>query len=112
MSTPAPAKVCMKCGVDVSTKPRVKDAQGRYLCQPCAAKAAPAAGGSQPAKPAPPKDLLTQLIDEAVQKVAELCPHCQNPLQKGAKICVGCGTDLATGKKLRTRHSTLDDRPT
>ncbi len=31
----APSKVCVLCKQDVSKKPRVKDPQGRYLCEPC-----------------------------------------------------------------------------
>ena len=28
-------KVCVECGIDVSSTPRVKDASGQYRCQPC-----------------------------------------------------------------------------
>src|SRR5262245_37233781 len=31
-------KICTFCGEDVSDKPRVKDARGRYYCKPCAAR--------------------------------------------------------------------------
>jgi rubrerythrin len=55
----APAKVCVLCKQDVSKKPRVKDPQGRYLCEPCFEKSQkatpkPAAAAPKPApKPAP-----------------------------------------------------------
>lgn len=55
-----PAKTCSMCGVNVSDKPRTKDATGKYFCEPCAAKAkaaaqpaAPAAPAARPAAPAP-----------------------------------------------------------
>jgi rubrerythrin len=33
------ARVCVACNIDVTKKPRVKDPQGRYFCEPCYAKA-------------------------------------------------------------------------
>lgn len=54
------AKTCSVCGVNVSDKPRTKDATGKYFCEPCAAKAkaaaqpaAPAAPAAKPAAPTP-----------------------------------------------------------
>jgi hypothetical protein len=35
MATAGIQKICVVCGKDVSTQPRVKDAQGRYHCNPC-----------------------------------------------------------------------------
>ena len=28
-------KICFKCGVEVTGKPRIKDEEGRYYCVPC-----------------------------------------------------------------------------
>ncbi len=56
----APVKVCVVCKQDVSKKPRVKDPQGRYLCEACYAETeakqrAPSAlkAVSKPAQPSP-----------------------------------------------------------
>jgi hypothetical protein len=35
MATAGIQKICVVCGKDVSTQPRVKDGQGRYHCNPC-----------------------------------------------------------------------------
>ena len=35
MAQTAAAKTCVTCGLDCSGKPRVKDAQGRYMCRAC-----------------------------------------------------------------------------
>jgi hypothetical protein len=54
-------KSCVRCGTDVTHQPRVRDPNGRYLCQPCvdavkaqrAAKATASVAPSPPAEPAP-----------------------------------------------------------
>lgn len=50
-------KICIRCGVDCSTMKRVKDAQGNYVCGPCAESlaAARAVAGklNAPKSPAP-----------------------------------------------------------
>ncbi len=33
--TTSAAKICIRCGVDCSTRPRTKDLQGRYTCRDC-----------------------------------------------------------------------------
>ena len=45
----APMKVCTLCKHDVSKKPRVKDPQGRYLCEPCFARSQQKAVAAAPA---------------------------------------------------------------
>ena len=32
---PAQGKICIRCGLDCSNRPRTKDLQGRYTCRDC-----------------------------------------------------------------------------
>lgn len=118
MAAPA-QKLCTNCGIDVSKKPRTKDAMGRYFCEPCdaklqAAKAAPPAGPSRtPAAPPATFDLEPMegaLISEAaaspVKAVAistGVCDACAAPMPAGAKVCFNCGFNTETGKLLKTK---------
>ncbi len=113
MSSQQSGKVCSKCGVDVSGKPRTKDAQGKYLCASCAkGGVAPApAKTSKPAKPA--TGLAGEFEDNSFllnvgSKPASFaeCPGCQRPVPEGAKICTMCGYDIANGRVLKTRLGT------
>lgn len=86
----APVKVCVKCNQDVSKKPRVKDPQGRYLCEPCfaATQAAPSKPAPAPAaKPAP---------KPAAKPVSKPAPKPQddNPLLDAIDTGEGEGGDM------------------
>jgi hypothetical protein len=110
------AKSCSICGVDVSSKPRAKDAQGRYVCQECVAKARQTKDIQQnppkpPAKPgadAPPAgDNAFLLSLGAKNAVAEAgtkpCPECGRALTSEAIVCVGCGYSFERGKRLQVK---------
>ncbi len=99
MTPPAAAKLCVRCGVDCSNRPRVKDAQGRYVCRVCLdAKAAPA--------PIPVADdaLPIGLVEEPAAAPAgpQICPSCGSSIPHGGAICVQCGFDVRKGAKLGT----------
>lgn len=124
-----PAKTCSMCGVNVSDKPRTKDAAGNYFCEPCAAKAKAAA--AQPARPAPAAPqpaakpaarpapdvyqvdpLMDKILSEAVPAApvgaepvapAGPCPACSAAMSPGAAICLVCGYNMKSGKVLKTR---------
>lgn len=113
----AGVKVCSVCGLDVSGKPRVKDAAGRYMCQDCLAKAK-AARGAQTAPPPKPKPTTTAapsgeddnafLLDiggkgSVASQGVKPCPECGRALTEGSVVCVGCGYNSATGKRLQVK---------
>lgn len=110
----------MVCGQDVSSKPRVKDNQGRYLCvgacqkkyqtevPPVAPKAAPSA---RPQARAVARDadldngLMNDLVASSPMISAKRCDSCGNPLMNNAIVCLSCGFNSATGKAMKTRVS-------
>jgi hypothetical protein len=104
--TPNQMKVCIYCAEDCSSRPRTKDAQGRYACRSCheaaLAKARPAAAVATAAPEDGPipieDDLLMGLADGAPVAVASsACPGCGHPLH-GAVVCIRCGFNTSTGK--------------
>lgn len=116
----SPAKSCSICGIDVTGKPRAKDAQGRYLCQDCLAKArqtkdvqknppapAPQNPGAKPQTPPPDNDNSFLLGLGAKNSVAESgtkpCPECGRALASDAVICVGCGYNFERGKRMQVK---------
>lgn len=111
-------KTCTVCGIDVSGKPRVKDAQGRYMCQDCFNKAraargaqtAPkvAAAATKPSTPAPDDSDNSFLLDmgkkgSVSEKGVVPCPECGRALEEGTVVCVGCGYNSKTGKRLQVK---------
>ncbi|MFN0132011.1 MAG: hypothetical protein ACKVW3_05705 [Phycisphaerales bacterium] len=115
-----PAKVCMVCGVDCSTRPRTKDTQGRYTCKACfdaaAAKAAakPARKPSPAIAQAPPQSAEPEPLDDlsgiiglddgpsAPIAAQVICPGCQSTIPHGSTLCVQCGRNLQSGGLVRT----------
>lgn len=117
------AKSCAFCGIDVSGKPRTKDAQGRYACADCVKKATAvkaradaAAKGIDIAKAnTPPNKLIevqktedvTDVLDGLIAKSAAqsgtACPQCGRLIPTNGVLCTGCGFNKDTGKALRTR---------
>ncbi len=108
-------KTCVVCGQDVSGKPRVKDAAGKYMCAgECQQKAAAAAKARQDARPAAPGaaaqakppmapgGLLGQLIDDSPMLKSAKCESCGSAMPGGSVICTRCGFNTQTGKALKT----------
>jgi hypothetical protein len=79
-----PTKTCMICGVDVSGKPRVKDAQGRYACQGACAKEAAARLQAAGAKPAPVIKTVAVAAPAAVAAGAKAPPPSGPPASRAA----------------------------
>lgn len=125
------AKLCVRCGVDVSGARRVKDSRGRYLCGECYDEAlrerrggAGEAASAAAAVAAIPVDnplnssLDSQLDDEVLDAEALLaeeagaeplelvqglaCPGCAAALTPDAAICVQCGYNVREGRALKT----------
>lgn len=105
------AKICVRCRRDCSTRPRLKDAAGRYICQECldreqAAKAAagpPPGGAPEPAEPEIiPLEGEATGIAVAGAAGARECPNCTMFLSAGAVICSRCGFNTSTGKVFGT----------
>src|SRR5687767_5805423 len=79
-------KICCACGQDISGKPRVKDAEGSYYCQPCFKAFQPT-----PAPPAPAPQRLPPAAGAAA------CPKCGASVEATAAFCARCGTHLPKG---------------
>lgn len=107
-------KLCGLCGADVTSKPRVKDAKGRYFCRECAAKkqaelarkvgnsaGAAAAGGAMALES--DSDMMSRLVDDSLAKGASSCPACRRPWREGASICTHCGFNKSTGQMVGTQ---------
>lgn len=114
------AKLCTVCGIDCSRLPRVKDQQGRYMCQECFDKVKhtkhvqksppPAATAAIPSKVADvPSASLNDnsfLLDlNTTSKApdahgAKVCPECGRGMTASAVICIGCGFNTQSGKRL------------
>lgn len=128
-SSPAPAKICIRCGQDCSKRPRTKDLQGRYTCRDCLEKAqkqaaAPAhqmaapAGAARMGDPIPLEDagdpnLMDMLLQDAVKEQAKVtaspCPGCGNPLRSDTAICVNCGYNTRTGAVVKTKQAKAEE---
>ncbi len=134
MDAPAPVKICIRCGVDCSGRPRTKDQFGHYTCRECYEKlqaqakaapsralpapkaAAPAPNAGAPA-PAPPEaDEPFVLADDpagiasAVAHQPRECSNCGMLLAHDAVVCMRCGLNLQTGKLLATRKLSGEGR--
>jgi len=120
-SQPSPgAKLCVVCGVDCANKQRTKDAQGRYICADCMAKAKETKQvlDNPPApkpKPAVSKDQVyagleednSFLLDIGGQALAteqgKECPKCGVMRTSRDVLCLSCGYNFKTGKKLHVK---------
>ncbi len=113
------SKLCTVCGVDCAGRPRVKDQQGRYMCQECfdRAKAAKQVQTAPPvravAAPAPvakapevnlnDNSFLLDMGKSAASGKAQSCPECGRAITEGTVICIGCGYNLKSGKRLSVK---------
>jgi hypothetical protein len=105
-------KVCIVCGVDVSRKPRVKDQQGRYMCEGLCERTARERARAAAAKPAssvpaaPPVDdgydMMADLLSESPAVNVSVCPGCGNAMPGGALVCMNCGYNARVGKAAKT----------
>jgi hypothetical protein len=104
-------KICVVCGTDVASKPRVKNAQGEYLCKvgdcekTAIARAKAAASTPRSAPPIlsdPDQTLMSNLIASSPMLSAKSCPTCSAPVTGNAVVCVRCGCNLQTGKQIKT----------
>ena len=108
-------KVCAGCGTDVTSKPRVKDAEGAYFCRACASKkqaelakklkrapgAAVASQGAMALESDP--EMMARLVEDSVAKAATACPACRRPWKQDASICTFCGFNKMTGQMVGTQ---------
>lgn len=104
-STQPAKKVCTVCGADVEGKPRVKDAQGRYVCKgACEAKLVKklAAPDARDIPLAEPDDVMAKLVASSPVVNAKPCTSCGSPMREGAVVCTNCGTNIESGKKIKT----------
>jgi len=115
-ASPAPsAKTCTRCGTDCNGKPRTKDLQGRYICQPCVDKQQAMQAAPKPEASGEQARASTAIADRAepegfnvfdlapsanAAKVAP-CPNCGLPVNEKAAVCVSCGYSKAHGRTLK-----------
>jgi len=102
----AAAKLCRVCGEDCSTRQRVRDKQGRYVCKDCLDRAkaqhgGAAAGGSGEVGGETPSGSDDWLFGDIPR--TEPCPSCQAPVRDDQQICLRCGYNKRSGKKVRSR---------
>ncbi|MBI1190696.1 MAG: hypothetical protein GC200_08480 [Tepidisphaera sp.] len=96
----SPIPICFRCGIDVSTSRRFKDAAGKFYCEACAqalqrrrAKIAQVASRST-AAPASEGEYTLEPVEEAVTRAP--CPKCASSFQPGRADCPVCGYDPAS----------------
>lgn len=105
------AKVCVLCNRDCSTRPRQKDAKGRYHCKECLDKRAAERRAAAAVEPEAPADdgMFDVIVPIAVEppppppseaQQSRPCPVCGAPLSRKAVICVSCGYNTQTGQKI------------
>ena len=89
--TETPTKTCVKCGADVTSHRRFKDAAGHYLCEKCQ---------NNPSEPAKPAEIQTiHLPDGATARAYGLiprvtCPHCWCEFPPHSIMWVSAHNDL------------------
>lgn len=104
----AGVKACSVCGLDVSSKPRVKNGQGVYFCRECAAKkqaelSKKVSRSVETPSAADDAEMMSKLISGSVSQAAESCPACRRPWKSGAVVCTSCGFSKQTGGMVGTQ---------
>ncbi len=91
-------KTCIYCGEDCSTRPRVRDQQGRYACQACV-KAASLQWESQGAlsDEVNPEILLAPEPELPPEVVRVDCPICLREIRPPETRCERCNYDSKVG---------------
>jgi hypothetical protein len=119
---PAVAKLCTVCGNDVAGKKRVKDAEGRYFCDPCFATRASAPhvslGTTQPAAPA--DDGILDLAPEPKKAEEPMfgCAGCKKLVPQrqvrnvdGEFLCSTCASKRTTPQRPVAKTKPAVGRP-
>jgi hypothetical protein len=122
----APQKICVVCKQDCASRPRTKDAQGRYTCRSCLdtqqpaprQNPAPAPRAKTPA-PVAVAPASPAKAPPAPARPGDPCPLCDAPIPSGAGKCPACGFDKAASKarnaaahaEARAVDTDADDRP-
>lgn len=110
-----PVKICVICGDDCSSKPRTKDAHGRYYCTSCyqsALRVRKNSGAKQ--SPLPADEVAIDLVspqdegekmsrNDSLEGIVALtlCPGCGTSIGSGSVICTNCGYDFRTATTLQ-----------
>lgn len=103
------AKVCVRCGRDCSSRRRVKDSGGRYLCGECLDREQPGLGAAGPRPAAAPTsvepipaepDIIPLAAEPPGARAGAECPNCGTGVPSGAATCARCGFNRRTGKPL------------
>lgn len=113
-------KICVICREDCGSRPRVKDAHGRYACRACLENRSRAAS-SRTVSEADDGERNAGLDIEnengdggdvgdefwanlpGSDSGGERCPSCGSPVVGGAVVCLACGTNVRTGESTATR---------
>lgn len=97
---PSSIPICFRCGIDVSTSRRFKDAAGKFYCESCAqamqrrrAKVAQIASKESSA-PSSESEYTLEPVEEAITRAP--CPKCASSFQPGRADCPVCGYDPST----------------
>lgn len=108
-------KRCRKCGLELSSRPRVKDSHGRYYCKPCydaarilrQQKEAASRERSEPSVEVLASDTDLSRFDglldggsSAALPTPVTCPSCGRGLATDAVLCTACGFDRRTGQRI------------
>ncbi|MCA9299397.1 MAG: hypothetical protein KDA28_10035 [Phycisphaerales bacterium] len=113
-------KMCIGCGLDCSDKPRVKDRQGRYLCQSCLDQRQAARAAKEVEEPAFPEFASPTGFDPdgdfhgpADDPGAPPFPI-RDQTAVGTRTCGSCGADVAETRMIcrcgRPLDSLLSER--
>lgn len=106
-------KICVICKQDCSTRPRVKDPQGRYMCRECHRQAQQQIAATVPTEAALPAHGLGGQVDDAdmfsdlpaVSVETQPCASCGMPLSPAVVVCSSCGFNRQTGKAPKIKVS-------
>jgi len=91
-SAPAARKVCVKCGMDVTGRKRIKNASGEYCCESCYGQGTKVA---EPAVTVAPADLPDQAVAKALGLLGQVtCPHCWHRFSPADILWVAQHSDL------------------